>query len=88
MILTFPGQACDATDAELIAITPDQIAQGQTPSILTYRGHQYEVNPTEIALVASERSGMYRGVGFKSLNIPALPNLSTPMTYRGIRYNR
>lgn len=88
MILTFPGQEHDATDAELIAITPDQVAQGQTPSILTYRGHQYEVNPSEIALVASERSGMYRGGRFTSLNIPALPSVNTPMTYRGIRYNR
>jgi Domain of unknown function (DUF4278) len=88
MFLTFPRQKHDAPAAELISVEPDQIFQGQTPRILTYRGIEYDATQAEIPQVSSERMGMYRGVRFKYLNIPAIPSSVRFMTYRGVSYSR
>ncbi|MEM9006507.1 MAG: DUF4278 domain-containing protein [Cyanobacteria bacterium P01_F01_bin.86] len=54
---------------------------------LKYRGITYQ--PSAASLMPSERSGIYRGIPFRTVSgQPQARSQSLQLTYRGIRYNR
>ena len=55
---------------------------------LTFLGQTYEATTAAQAPIASEMTGMYRGVAMKVSSTQAAPRSNVTLTYRGTRYSR
>ena len=59
-------------------------------SVLKYRGVAYEYNPTNVAMLAGEIGGKYRGVPWQQ-RIPQIDQVTQPsvdLKYRGVPYRQ
>ncbi len=56
---------------------------------LTYRGHNYDYQPTDANLDGQELAGKYRGrnVTFRNIKQAPIHEVTHDLTYRGVHFN-
>lgn len=53
---------------------------------LTFLGQAYEATQPEVAAIPTETAGTYRGCPMRFSSTHTVPQTTTRLTYRGVRY--